>query len=50
MIDWTQKIEKNDIYRISQMREKKARDLSIIGCIKDYNHKVLMKDENIKKR
>ena len=38
-----------DIYRIAQMREK-TRDLSTIRCIKDYNHKVLVKDEDIKER
>ena len=40
----------NDIYRITRIREKKTRDLGTIRCIKDYNHKVLMKDEDIKER
>ena len=40
----------NDIYRIAWMKEKKTRDLSNIRCIKDHNHKVLVKDTNIKER
>ena len=40
----------NDIYRIARMREKKTRDLGTIICIKDHNHKVLVKDTNIKER
>ena len=32
------------------MREKKTRDLGTIRCIKDYNHKVLVKDTDIKER
>ena len=39
-----------DIYRIAQMREKKTRDLGTIRCIKDHNHKVLVKDIDIKER
>ena len=39
-----------DIYRIARMREKKTRDLGIIRCIKDHNHKVLVKDIDIKER
>ena len=39
-----------DIYRIARMREKKTRDLGIIRCIEDHNHKVLMKDIDIKER
>ena len=39
-----------DIYRITRMREKKTRDLGIIRCIKDHNHKVLVKDTDIKER
>ena len=42
--------EENDIYKITQMRKKKIRDLDIIKCIEDYNHKVLVNDENIKER
>ena len=30
------------------MREKKTRDLGTIKCIKDYEHKVLVKDDDIK--
>ena len=43
------KEREKDIYRIDQMREKKTRDLGIIKCIKDHNHKVLVKDTDIKK-
>ena len=32
------------------MSEKRTRDLGTIRCIKDYNHKVLVKDEDINKR
>ena len=32
------------------MREKKTRDLDTIRCIKDHNHKVLVKDTDIKER
>ena len=32
------------------MKEKKTRDLGTIKCIKDYDHKVLVKDEDIKER
>ena len=32
------------------MREKKTRDLGTIRCIKDQNHKVLVKDTDIKER
>ena len=32
------------------MREKKTRDLGTIRCIKDHNHKVLVKDADIKER
>ena len=32
------------------MREKKTRDLGTIRCIKDHNHKILVKDTDIKKR
>ena len=32
------------------MRKKKIRDLATIKCLKDYKHKVLVKDEDIKKR
>ena len=32
------------------MREKKIRDLGTIRCIKDHNHKVLVKDTDIKER
>ena len=39
-----------DIYRIAQMREKKTRDLGTIRSIKDHNHKVLVKDTDIKER
>ena len=41
--------EKN-IYRIARMREKKTRELGTIRCIKDHNHKVLVKDTDIKER
>ena len=44
------KSEENDIYRITRMKEKKTRDLGIIRCIEDYNHKVLVKHEDIKER
>ena len=42
--------EGENIYRIARMREKKTRDLDTIRCIKDHNHKVLMKDTDIKER
>ena len=32
------------------MKEKKTRDLGTIRCIKDQNHKVLVKDTDIKRR
>ena len=32
------------------MRKKKTRDLGTIRCIKDHNHKVLVKDADIKER
>ena len=32
------------------MREKKIRDLGTIKCIKDHNHKIIMKDTDIKER
>ena len=38
----------NDIYKFAQMREKKTRNLEIIMCIKDSNHKILVKDKQIK--
>ena len=38
----------NDIYKLAQMREKKTRNLGIIMCIKDSNHKILAKDKEIK--
>ena len=44
------KEREKDIYRIARMREKKTRDLGIIRCIEDHNHKVLMKDTDIKER
>ena len=44
------KDEEKYIYRIARMREKKTRDLVTIGCIKNYNHKVLVKDEDVKER
>ena len=44
------KVGEKDIYRISWMREKKTKDLGTIKCIKDYNHKVLVNDEDIKER
>ena len=36
------------IYRLVRMREKNTRDLGTIRCIKDNNHKLLVKDEKIK--
>ena len=50
MSDWIQKKGEKDIYRIARMKEKKTRDLGIIRCIEDYNHKVLVKHEDIKER
>ena len=44
------KDREKDIYRIARMSEKRTRDLGTIRCIKDYNHKVLVKDEDINKR
>ena len=44
------KDEEKYIYRIARMREKKTRDLGTIRCIKDHNHKVLVKDIDIKER
>ena len=44
------KDEEKDIYRISRMREKKTKDLGTIKCIKDFNQKALVKDEDIKER
>ena len=32
------------------MKEKKTRDLGTIRCMKDQNHKVLVKDTDIKER
>ena len=39
-----------DIYRIARIRENKARDLNTIRCIKEHNHKILVKDANNKER
>ena len=44
------KDREKDIYRIAQIREKKTRDLGTIMCIKDYNHKILVNDKDIKER
>jgi len=45
----TKEIE-NDIYRIARIRERKTRDLCIVRCVKDEDQKVLVRDEEIKKR
>ena len=38
-----------NIYRIAQMKEKKTKDLGTIRCIKNYNHKVLVRMMILKK-
>ena len=44
------KYGEKDIYRIARIREKNTRDFGTIRCIKDQNHKVLVKDTDIKER
>ena len=43
------KMVKKDIYRITRTRERKTRDLCIVRCVKNEDHKVLLRDEEIKK-
>ena len=45
----TKEVEK-DIYRISQIRERKTRDLYTVRCVKDKDQKILVRDEVIKER
>jgi len=45
----TKEVEK-DIYRIAQIRERKTKDLYTVRCVKDEDQKVLVRDEEIKKR
>ena len=45
----TREIEK-DIYRIGRIRERKNRDLCTVRCVKNEDQKVLVRDEEIKKR
>ena len=45
----TKEAEK-DVYRIARIREKKTRDLGTVSCVKDKDHKVLVRDEEIKER
>ena len=39
-----------DIYRMARIRERKARDINQIKCIKDGTDRLLVKDEEIKDR
>ena len=39
-----------DIYRIARIRERKARDLCTVRCVKEEDQTVLVRDEEIKKR
>jgi hypothetical protein len=41
---------KKNIHRFAHFREKKTRDISMVKCMKDDDHKVLMKDKEIKER
>jgi hypothetical protein len=40
----------NDIYRMDKNRERKARDIIQVKCIKDAIERLLTKDEDIKNR
>ena len=39
-----------DIYKMAKLRERKTRDLSQVKCIKDDTDRLLVKDEEIKRR
>ena len=41
---------KKDIYRIARIRERTTRDLCTVRCVKDEDHKVLVRDEEIKEK
>ena len=45
----TKELEK-DIYRIARIRKRKTRDFCTVKCVKDEDHKVLVRDEEIKER
>lgn len=39
-----------DVYKIAKLREKKTRDFNQVRCIKDENGRLLVKDDEIKRR
>jgi hypothetical protein len=39
---------KNDVYRMTKVRERKTRDFNQVKCIKDESNRFLVKDEKIK--
>jgi hypothetical protein len=41
---------KNDVYKMAKLRERKTRDFHQVKCIKDETDRLLVKDEEIKKR
>jgi hypothetical protein len=40
----------NDVYKMTELRERKTRDFHQVKCIKDGVDRLLMKDEEIKNR
>ena len=40
----------NEVFKLARVRERRARDLSVVRCIKDENGKVLFEDAEIKER
>jgi hypothetical protein len=40
----------NDVYKMTKLRERKARDLNQVKCIKDEADRLLVKDEEIKNK
>ena len=45
----TKEVKKNT-YRIVRIRERKTRDLCTVRCVNNEDQKVLVRDEEIKKR
>ena len=50
MTSWIPKRARRIFHRIAKMRDRKSRDLGMVRCIKDETQRVLVKDEEIKKR
>jgi hypothetical protein len=44
------KYDKNDVYKMAKLRERKTRDFNQVKCIKDDADRLLVKDEEIKNR